>query len=496
MNLAELLHRSALYFKDKTALLWGGEGYSYQKLDELVGMVSAGLAALGVKPGDRVGIYLPNSPEFVLSYYGIVRLGGIAVCMNSSLKREEVRGICRDSGLVALITVKEMLAQVPPTTELPALRHLVVAGGGGDLSFQGLLASGSSGMGSEDMDRDSPAVILYTSATTGEAKGVVLSHGNLVSCAYSGVHHVGIKEEDRPICFVPLYHIFGQAFVLNTCLTAGATLILHQRFDMNEILESGEVNGPTIFYGVPTIYIMLMNLPGSLEHLKSVRIFLSGGAILLKEIAERWRDYSGRILYDSYGLSEACCVSFNHEYHYRPGSVGTPIENVEVRVADGQGQPVPYGQLGEVCIRGPNVMRGYYGRPEETARAIQNGWLRSGDIGRMDEDGYFYILDRVKDIIKTGGFTVYPREVEEVLFQHPAVKDAAVIGMPDPVYGETVQACVILKEGSRAKEQDIISFCTERIAGYKAPRSVVFLQAIPRSPSGKVLKKLMRAVAG
>ena len=485
MNLSHLLHRSRLDLSEKTAIIWREQRYTYAEVDGLAGKVGAGLASLGVGPGDRVAIYLPNSPEFILSYYGILRLGAVAVCLNPSLKGGEVEAICRDSSPKALITHTDMLFNLPT-----APCHIITVGGGSP-SFDGLIFSGWGGMGVEDMGRDSPAVILYTSGTTGSAKGVVLTHGNLVSNAHAIARDVGITGEDNFLCFAPLYHIFGQGFILNPCFDVGGTLILHPRFHMEEVLRSARDHKATIFPAVPTVYILLSMLE-NIDPLKTVNKFCSGGAILPVEVAKRWREYSGRTIFDSYGLSEACGVSYNHHSRYKLGSVGTPFEDIEVVIADESGRPLPPGELGEILIRGPNVMKGYHNRPQETEEAIRGGWLRSGDVGRMDEDGYIYIVDRVKDIIKSGGFTIYPREVEEVIFQHPAVRDVAVVGLPDPIYGESVRACVVLKEGVGAKEEDIISFCKERMAGYKVPRSVVFPDSIPKSGSGKVLKRLLR----
>jgi long-chain acyl-CoA synthetase len=324
----------------------------------------------------------------------------------------------------------------------------------------------------------------------------MLTNANVVSNAYATVHHLRMTADDRGLCALPLFHCFGQNFILNALVAAGGTLVLHERFAPAEFLDAVARHRITILYAVPTMYILFLSGAGedlAARDLSSLRVSFSAAAMLPADVEARWQAVTGLPISQGYGLTECSpFATYNHERAHRPGSVGTPIENVEVRVVDEADREVADGALGEIVIRGPNVMRGYLGKPEETAETLRGGWLHSGDIGYRDADGYFHVVDRVKDMINVSGFKVYPREVEEVLFAHPAVKEAAVLGMPDAVTGEAVRACVVLRDGAAATADELIAVCRERIAGYKVPVVVEFLTVLPRSPTGKILKKDLR----
>jgi len=319
----------------------------------------------------------------------------------------------------------------------------------------------------------------------------------VVSNAYATVHHLRMTPDDRGLCALPLFHCFGQNFIMNALVTAGGTLVLHERFGPAEFLDAVGRHRITLLYAVPTMYILFLSGgAGDLgaRDLSSLRLSFSAAAMLPADVEARWRAATGLAISQGYGLTECSpFATYNHERDHRPGSVGTPIENVEVRVVDEHDREVPDGTLGEIVIRGPNVMQGYLGKPAETAETLRGGWLHSGDIGYRDADGYFYVVDRVKDMINVSGFKVYPREVEEVLFAHPAVREAAVLGRPDAVKGEVVRACVVLRAGHEAGADELIALCRERIAPYKVPVVVEFLSALPKSPTGKILKKELRA---
>jgi long-chain acyl-CoA synthetase len=340
---------------------------------------------------------------------------------------------------------------------------------------------------------DDPAAILYTSGTTGKPKGVLLSHGNLVSNVHATNHHTRMTPADRLICYLPLFHCFGQNFIMNASINSGATLVLHERFVPEEILQSIQNNRVTMFLGVPTIYLRYLAMPNIEPYFATVRYFFSAAAPMPIEVARRWAERFGRIIYEGYGLTETSpFASYNHDFTYREGSVGTPIENVEMKVVDEQGNELPAGEIGEIVIKGPNVMQGYYECADETAQAVRDGWFFTGDIGRMDDDGYFYLVDRAKDMINVSGFKVWPREVEEVLMQHSAVGEVAVIGVPHGDSGEAVKGFVVLNGTETIREQDLIEFCRSRMAVYKAPRFVEFIDVLPRNPSGKILKRELR----
>jgi len=302
-----------------------------------------------------------------------------------------------------------------------------------------------------------------------------------------------MTPEDAGLCALPLFHCFGQNFIMNALLTAGGTLVLQERFVPADFLGAIPRHRITILYAVPTMYIVFLAGDLAAHDLASLRLSFSAAAMLPADVEARWRAVTGLPVSQGYGLTECSpFATYNHERAHRPGSVGSPIENVEVRVVDEHDREAPDGTLGEIVIRGPNVMTGYLGKPAETAETLRGGWLHSGDIGYRDADGYFFVVDRVKDMINVSGFKVYPREVEEVLFAHPAVREAAVLGMPDPMKGEAVRACVVLREGQAATADELIALCRDRIAAYKVPSVVEFLAALPKSPTGKILKKELR----
>ncbi|MCZ6484635.1 MAG: long-chain fatty acid--CoA ligase [Acidobacteria bacterium] len=495
MNIFDSLERAKTYTPQKEALLFNGTSTCYLDLYQQVSQLSSALKArFKLEKGDRVGIFLPNIPEFVVSYFAVVQLGGIAVSLNVMLKRDEVAFILKDSGAKVLITAMPLLDQVPET--IPTLQGVVCVGEPsrpGVIPYQDLLSESLSPLPKVSLEGDDGAAILYTSGTTGKPKGVLLSHRNLVSNVYATNHHTRMEPEDRLICFVPLFHCFGQNFVMNASVNAGATLILHERFNPDEILGSTKLNRASMFFAVPTVYLRLLELPDIEEQLASVRYYFTAAAPMPVEVADSWQQRFGQIIFEGYGLTETSpFASYNHDFSYRAGSIGIPIENVEMKIVDERGNDVLPGEVGEIAIKGPNVMTGYFHQPEETAKAIREGWFHSGDIGRMDEQGYFYLVDRAKDMINVSGFKVWPREVEEVLQEYPTVMEAAVVGVPDRTAGEAVKAFVVLKANTTVQEQQLIDFCRDRIAVYKAPRTVEFVAALPKNPAGKILKRQLR----
>ena len=491
MNVAHFLETSARHLPDRTALVFGDRRLTYAELDREAGRVAAGLARLGLRPGERACLHLGNRPEFVLAYYGCQKLGVTPVALNVTYVRDELAYIIRDSEGAAILSGPPFAAQLPAAAETPSVRVRVGTGDPGVPSFEALSADPP--VRALDVDREDVAAVLYTSATTGRPKGVMLTHSNVVSNTYATVHHLRMTPEDRGLCALPLFHCFGQNFIMNALVAAGGTLVLHERFVPAEFVAAVARHRVTILYAVPTMYIVLLaaGLPG--PGLSSLRLAFSAAAMLPADVEQRWTAATGLPVSQGYGLTECSpFATYNHERAHRPGSVGTPIENVEVRVVDEDDREVPDGTLGEIVIRGPNVMRGYLGKPEDTAWTLRGGWLHSGDIGHRDADGYFHLVDRVKDMINVSGFKVFPREVEEVLFEHPAVAEVAVLGRPDPVKGEVVRACVVLRSGLSTTAEELIERCRGRVASYKVPALVEFLPALPKSPTGKVLKKNLR----
>lgn len=497
MNITQHVERAAKFFPDRPAILFEGRQLSYGELNAQANRLANALKANGVQRGDRVSLYLPNIPRFAVCYLAAMKVGAIAVSINSIFKSEEVKYIVNDSGSVVLFTAGDLLHFVP-RAECPTLRRVVVCEGEaqGNVSLDDWLGKGASGGGAADMQPDDPAVLLYTSGTTGFPKGATLTHGNVVSNMYATAHHAGYRPDDRMALFLPLFHVFGQNFIMNAAFNACATLVLHRRFVPDAVLDSIRRDRITMFFAVPTIYISLLNMDLSKFDLSSIRYEFSAAATMPQEISRRWTERFGRPVYEGYGLTECSPFAcYNHDFRHKFGSVGTAVENFELKILGEDGDELPLGQWGEICIKGPGVMKGYWGRPEDTERALRGGWLHSGDIGTMDDEGYVFIVDRVKDMINVSGFKVWPAEVEQLLYRHPAVKEIAVYGAPDSEKGEAVHAAIVLKEGAAATGEEIIAYCRQRMAVYKAPAAVEFVDELPKSATGKILKRMLRARA-
>jgi long-chain acyl-CoA synthetase len=334
---------------------------------------------------------------------------------------------------------------------------------------------------------------VYTSGTTGFPKGATLSHGNIISNISAHNQCCGMSKSDRLLLYVPLFHCFGQNAIFNAGLNAGATIILQKRFDLDQVLDSIEKYQITMFFGVPTVFIRLLNQDTSKYNFSSLRYYFSAAAPMPVEIAQMWRDKYQKVIHEGYGLTEASpCASYNHNFKYKFGSIGAPIANVQMQIVDPNGYQVSPGELGEIVIKGPNVMLGYWNRPQATQEVIKNGWLHSGDIGRMDEEGFFYIADRLKDMINVSGFKVYPTEVENVIYKHHAVAEVAIYGVPDPIKGEIVKANIVVKNNHTITEKEILEFCSKQIAIYKIPQEINFVNHLPKNPTGKVMKRFLR----
>ncbi|MGC8491699.1 MAG: class I adenylate-forming enzyme family protein [Syntrophobacteraceae bacterium] len=494
MNIAKNLENAALFFPRKPALIFEGRTYSFAELNQQVNRLANALAAQGVCRGDRVALFLPNIPAFVIGYFAVQKLGGIAVSINSMSKKREIDYIVNDSGSKVLFTTAPLREEVPDD-RLPALEKVIIVEGeaGNDLDLDELIAKGSGDFRATDMAPDDPAVILYTSGTTGSPKGAVLTQKNIVSNSASAGNCSRVTPEDRLLLFLPLFHCFGQNYILNGAYSKCATVVLLRRFEPEPVLDLLAREHVTMLFAVPTVYIHFLNTDTSGHDLSSLRYCFTAAATMPRETALQWKEKFGMLAHEGYGLTESSpFATYNHYYRHKHGSIGTPIENVDVMIVDSEGNEVPLGEQGEIVIRGPNVMKGYWGKPEATREAIRNGWLRSGDVGTMDDEGYFFITDRVKDMINAAGFNVYPNEVEQVIYQIPSVQEVAVYGVADPVRGETVYASIILKEGMSATEESVIEFCRANMAVYKTPRKVLFTDQLPKSPTGKILKRILR----
>ncbi|MFE3458448.1 long-chain fatty acid--CoA ligase [Nocardiopsis aegyptia] len=484
-NLAALLSRTSAIHGDRTAVELGDHSLTYTELDILAGRVAAYLADRGVGAGDRVGVMLPNLLEFPALYYGVVRAGAIVVPMNPLLKRREISHYLRDSGAELLFAFGPAVDEASAGAEGTGTSVVAVEAG----SLTGLLAGHPDPAPCADRGDGDTAVILYTSGTTGVPKGAELTHTNLVGNAEICVEelfHLG--PEDTVLGCLPLFHAFGQVCGMHTAVAVGARLTLVARFDPEEALRTIADRGATVFQGVPTMYAALLaaweRSPGAYDA-STLRLCASGGASLPVEVLHGFEKAFGCPVLEGFGMSETSPVAtFNHPDRPRKaGSIGTPISGVEVRLIDER------DGVGELCVRGHNIMKGYWGRPEATAETVQDGWLRTGDLGRVDEDGYLYIVDRKKDLVIRGGYNVYPREVEEVLYEHPDVAEAAVIGVPHPSLGEEIAAAVALRPGSGTTADELREFVRERVAAYKYPRLVQLVDSLPKGATGKILKR-------
>ncbi|MBN0046754.1 long-chain fatty acid--CoA ligase [Streptomyces actuosus] len=494
-NLAEFLVETAQRQPERPALRLGTATLTYAELDRLSAQAATLLRAEGLRDGDRVALMLPNVPEFVVLYYGILRAGGIVVPLNPLLKARETAYHLGDCGAVLLLEWHAAPGEGSEGADAAGVRCIAVE----PEAFAARLAEQEPQAGTAPAAADDVAVLLYTSGTTGRPKGAALTHAGLRHNTEVNVAEVQrMTPDDVVVGCLPLFHIFGQTCTMNVAVRSGASLTLVPRFDPQTVLDAIARDRATVFEGVPTMYAALLQHPAAADaDVSTLRMCISGGASLPVEILHAFEEQFGCMVLEGFGMSETSpVVSFNHpDRPRRPGSVGTPIRDVEVRLVDDAGRDVAPGEVGELAVRGPNLMKGYWNRPEETAATVPDGWLRTGDLARRDEDGYLYIVDRKKDLVIRGGYNVYPREIEEVLHEHPAVALAAVLGVPDERLGEEVAAAVVLRPGARATAEEIQEFVRERVAAYKYPRKVWLVDALPMGPSGKILKRQITAPA-
>jgi long-chain acyl-CoA synthetase len=492
MNLASTLTESAERGPEKVAIKLDDVELSYAALDEASARMAGVLKERGIEPGDRVGVMLPNVPYFPIAYYGVLRLGGTVVPMNVLLKGREVEYYLKDSGAKAVIAWHDFAEDANEGAAGAGTEVIVVKPG----EFEQLLGGAEPARELVDRGEQDTAVVLYTSGTTGSPKGAELTHDNLLTNARVNIETlIKITAEDRLLGALPLFHSFGQTCTMNAGILAGAMISLIPRFDPVKALEILQRDRITVFMGVPTMYNAFLAVPSHKDYdTSNLRTCVSGGASLPLETLKAFEEEFGAAILEGYGLSETSPVaSFNHpDKERKAGSIGTPIRGVEMKLVDDEGNDVAMGgdDVGEIAIRGHNVMKGYWNKPEATAESIDSdGWFKTGDMARVDGDGYFFIVDRKKDLIIRGGYNVYPREVEEVLFAHPAVQEAAVVSVPHADLGEEVGAAIALKAGEQATAEDIKSYCKEQVAAYKYPRHVWFVDELPKGPTGKILKR-------
>jgi long-chain acyl-CoA synthetase len=497
-NLALSLGAAAAVRPLRPAVTHGGAALTVGELWERSARAAAMLGRQGVGRGDRVAIQLPNVPAFADFYFGVLRLGAVVVPVNPLLRAAESAYTLQDAEARVLVAWHE--SELPDAGPGQVEVIPIVEPFGGDVLdlYAGDGDGAVPGDGAVEVDPEETAVILYTSGTTGRPKGAELTHRNLGLNTRAVVRHLGIEADDVLLGTLPLFHSFGQTCTLNASLAVGARLALLTRFDATAAVELIDREGVTILMGVPTMLAGIATAAAGHGPFPGLRIAASGGAPLPREQAENFERVTGVAVLDTWGLSETSpAATLNRPGAIRPGSVGRPIDGVEVRAMGEENEPLPAGETGQLAIRGHNVMKGYWRRPEATAAAITpDGWFLTGDLGRVDEDGFVYVVGRLKDMIIRGGLNIYPREVEEVLHRHPAVGEAAVVGVPDERLGEEVGAAVVLAPGASAEPEELRDWLRERVAPFKYPRQVWLLEELPKGPTGKILKREIHPPAG
>ena len=538
ITLPQLLEQTAAKSPAYPALIYFGGEISYGQLQDHVNRLAAGLQAMGVQRGDCVALLMPNCPQFVISFFGAMRAGAIVTATSAMYTAREIAHQWNDAGATVVIADRRLYPAIKAALpQLTSVRHIILTGmrqyypragqqlcaaltlssptkvsaqsqsgptgdppskGPGLHKWEKILSVSATPQPS-DLTPAAIACLQYTGGTTGTSKGAMLTHANLVINAYQASRWLGIGPE-RPevlVAALPMFHIFAMTCVMISSIEIGGRVVILPRFELRAALNVIRKYRPTIFHGVPTMYVAFNSVPGVERYgFNSLRMCMSGGAALPAEVRQKFEALTGGKLVEGYGLTETSPVTHINPPAGSPkiASIGLPIPDTEARIVDLETgtREMPVGEVGEITIRGPQVMKGYWNKPEETALVLRDGWLHTGDIAKKDADGYFYIVDRKKDMIIAGGYNIYPREIEEVLFECPKVQEAAVIGIPDSYRGETVKAFVVLKRGVTATAEEIIAFCRERIAAYKAPREVVFRESLPKSGVGKYLRRELR----
>ena len=532
MNIGRLADDNILRFGEYDFVYFNGKWHTNIEMNRNTNRLGNALKKLGVKKGDRVGVQTLNCTELIQTFFATFKIGATLVPVNPSLKVSDLAYIYSDAGFSVLVTQPEYTDTVKAARwDVKGLQHVIVTGAEareGCLSYDELIGRESDQLAIVETDNDDTAVMIYTAGTTGNPKGVMLSHYNWYTHV-TGYYDVvlldawglsvrgpireqdggqvkkeqvgeifGVSRERVSLITLPLFHGYG-VFALNLEFLTGGKLVVINRWDPEEAMKCIEKYKVTDFRGVPTMYIQILNHPSITKYdLSSLKTCICGAAPMPLEVARQWREKFGINIWEGYGLSEATTVNCGNIAGRRPpkyGSIGKCYQKCNtMKIFDDNDQELPTGQTGEIVIKGPGVMKGYWNKPQETAAAIRNGWLHTGDVGHMDEDGYIYITDRKKDLIIRGGENIYPKEIENILYMHPEVLEAGVIGVPDPVYGEAVKAFVALKTPGAISEEELLAFCKEQLPAYKRPKSIQFLESLPKSAVGKILRRELRNI--
>ncbi|MGO9118960.1 MAG: class I adenylate-forming enzyme family protein [Desulfomonilaceae bacterium] len=492
MNVANNLESSAFCFPDRPAVSESGVEITYSQLNDNANRVATGLLRIGVGSGYRIGICAPNSIDWITFYFGVLKAGAVAITLSSVLRKDELTLLLEHSKPRFVFTTDDKLDHLQGLRGSAGIEKVISTGG--DLSLPQLMGLGNGSFKAVDLDRTNAAALLYTGGTTGVPKGVMLTHENINHSSHNIVFNERSSENDRALCFLPFNHVFGQIHIMNSTIMSCGCVEILPCYDMDQVLSLMTAGRVTKFFAVPTIYTRLLAVDGLEEKMGKVRYCFSAAASMAGEIVRQWKELSGRTIHESYGMTESAAqVTYNHYYRHVLGSVGTAVPGVEVQIRDFDGNQVEQGHEGEICICGPNIMGGYLDNPEETRKVFwPNGWFRSGDIGLFDENHYLYVVDRLKDVIITGGENVYPREVEEVTYQFPAVQECAVIGLPDTEWGERVMGFIVPRPGKQLVLEDLKIFLKKTLSSFKVPKEYVILDEMPKNSAGKILKRELK----
>jgi len=507
-SIPQILKESSQQYPNHTSMTFYHKKFTYKELYLSVNAFASSLQVNGIQKGDRVAIMLPNCPQYIISYYGILTVGAIVTQINPMSVERELLHLINDSGAETIVVLGSLYPIVKSIQNQTKLQNIIVVNltqteetFGSDSLFEHFLREGNGEVVSVEIDaKEDIAVLQYTGGTTGRSKGVMLTHENLLANImqskefFKGSIEVG---KERSLSVIPFFHVYGMNISMNFCIYMANELIILPRFEIMEVLTTIKNEKPTLFPGVPTMYVAIINHPEAEKYgIDSIKICNSGSAPMPVELLHQFEQKTGATILEGYGLSEAsptthCNPAFAEK---KPGTVGFGLPSTEYKIVDlATGQlEVPTGEVGELIVKGPQIMKGYWNMPEETAHTLKDGWLFTGDIASVDDQGYVTIVDRKKDMIIASGFNIYPREIEEILYEHPSVQEAVVIGVPDEYRGETVKAVLVLKSDKAATEADILEFCQRNLATYKIPRQIEFRVQLPKTNIGKILRRALR----
>lgn len=499
MNISFILKNTAQRLPDKVAYYFNDRGTTFRELQEMSNACAFGLQEIGVRKGDRVAIFTLNSLEFIVAWFGAVKLGAVVIPINIMLKARESKYIMENAEVNTLIVHQNQAETINAFRhDLPFLRNIIVIGKeppAGFTCFADLCAVKPDQNLTVDCAPDDTATMIYTSGTTGFPKGAMLTHGNLSSNVRGLITVLNLQEETIRVSVTPFFHSMGLTVSILAVAMLGSTIVSQAKLDFDEFLKANEKYKATVVSGAPALHYLLVSDPRTDQYdLSSWKIAMSGSAPLPVEIIKKFEAKFGIPMVEAYGLTEVTTAATSNPYNgvRKPGSVGIPLPELEVKIFDDQDHELSVREIGEIVVRGPAVMKGYYNNRQATAETLKGGWLHTGDIGYQDEDGYLFIVDRKKDLIICSGYNVYPREIEELLHTHPAVQEAAVIGIPDPKRGEIPLAFVVARSGGVITEEAVMQFCRDNLASYKMIKAVKFIDALPRNPNQKVLKRELR----